>query len=33
MRAYQYLEALGEIEDELRKDGLKQVVIVPAIGD
>lgn len=31
MRAFQYVDALGEIEDELRDGGLEKVVIVPAI--
>ncbi len=33
MRAYQYVDALGEIEDELRQGGMEKIVIVPAIGD
>lgn len=33
IRAYQYVEALSEVEKELRADGIDNVLLVPAMGD
>jgi len=33
MRAYDYVDALGDIEQELRKSGVDHLVLVPAIAD
>lgn len=33
IRAYDYVSALGEVERELRQEGIDHVVLVPAIGD
>jgi hypothetical protein len=33
MRAYQYVEALGELERELRNRGVDHVLLVPAMAD
>ena len=33
VRAYEYVEALGDVERAIRADGHQQVVLVPAMGD
>lgn len=33
VRAHQYVEALGEVEQELRADGIDRVLLVPALAD
>lgn len=31
--AYQYVQALGEVEQELRAEGMQHVLLVPALAD
>lgn len=33
IRAYDYVEALGEVEKELRAEGIEHVILVPAMAD
>lgn len=33
IRAYDYVSALGEVERELRREGIDHVLLVPAIAD
>ena len=33
IRAYDYVEALSDVEKELREEGLEQIVLVPAMAD
>jgi hypothetical protein len=33
IRAYDYVDALVEVEDELRKEGYSKILLVPAMAD